>query len=146
MLPESYLIKYSKLIVKIFGIPSIVVAFTGCAQTLHLKSATDATSSAVVMHQMLYGSAQISLLLNGSIYSGQVSKPTKQASGEEVIKFGWKLDHKHPNIKQEVLFLIGSDTLTATDGKKLACDYLVHGDNWRLRCIVSNEKIMFFAP
>lgn len=139
-------IQYSKFSVATLSAAIVLVMLTGCQQTLILKPDSSINASAVVTSQILYDSAQISVFLDRKIYSGEVIKPTKQATDEQAIQFGWQPGHKHRNIKQEMLFFFGTTTLNSVDGTTLTCDHLKHGDNWRLRCIANAGKIVFFSP
>ncbi len=139
-------IQRSKFPLATLGTAIVLVTLTGCQQTLKLKPDSSIDASAIVTSQILHDSAQISVLLDRKIYSGQVIKPSKQATDEQAVQFGWQPGHKHRNIKQEVLFFFGTTTLNSDDGATLTCDHLKHGDNWRLRCIANAGKIVFFSP
>lgn len=106
----------------------------GCAQTSLLRSPTDNGASATIVDPILPGAARITVVLDGKTYSGVEGEAHEDRSGEQALRFGWKPTHRHPNIKQEMDFFFGSTTLTASDGSKLLCDHLHHGDDWRLRC------------
>lgn len=110
------------------------VLLGGCAQTSVLWSPLDKRASATVQDPILPGDAHITVVLDGKTYSGVEGESYEDTTGEQALRFGWKPEHKHPNIKQEMDFFFGSTTLVASDGSRLSCDYLHHGDDWRLLC------------
>jgi hypothetical protein len=117
---------------------------TGC-QTSLLKPEPGITASATVKHPIFWGSTQITVSLNGKTFNGTANESSHDISGEQAILFGWQSDHRHPNIKQEMRFLLGETILTANDGAKLACSHLRHGDDWRLRCkTAQSNEIAFY--
>lgn len=112
----------------------LATALGGCAQTSLLRSPLDNRASAIVEDPILPGEAQITVVFDGKAYSGVEGESHEDTTGEQALRFGWKPGHEHPNIKQEVDFFFGSTTLVASDGSRLSCDYLHHGDDWRLLC------------
>jgi hypothetical protein len=105
----------------------------GC-QTSLLKPMSGNSAFATVKYPIFVGDTQITVSLDGKTYAGIAGEFRNDTTGEQALRFGWKPNHKHRNIKQEMLFLFGTTTLTAVDGEKLICDHLKHGDDWRLRC------------
>ena len=112
----------------------LAAAISGCAQTSLLRSPSDSQVSATVEDPILPGEAQITVVFDGKTYSGVEGESYEDTTGKQALRFGWKPGHEHPNIKQEVNFFFGSTTLVASDGSRLSCDYLHHGDDWRLLC------------
>lgn len=107
----------------------------GCVQTSLLRPISGNDDAwATVEDPIFPGTARITVVLNRKTYSGIEAESDKVATDEQPLRFGWDPAHKHPNIKQEGKFFFGSTTLVASDGSKLPCDYLHHGDDWRLRC------------
>lgn len=80
--------QHSKFPLATLTIVIALLMLTGCQQTLKLKPDSSINASAVVTSQILYDSAQISVLLDRKIYSGQVIKPTRQATDEQASQFG----------------------------------------------------------
>lgn len=116
------------------GIITIFV-LPGCTPTLLLKPVPDDSASATVESPPLYfGTARLTVVLDGKRYAGAAGELREDKSGMQARRFGWRPGHKHPNIRQEIKFLFGSSVLTAADGTQLECDHLRHGDDWRLRC------------
>ncbi len=117
------------------------VALGGC-QTSILKPMSDTSTFATVKYPIFVGDTQITVSHDGKIYNGIAGVLHNDMTGEQALRFGWEPNHKHRNIKQEMLFLFGETTLTADDGEKLICDHLKHGDDWRLRCNMVGGKEM----
>ncbi len=118
---------------------------TGC-QTFLLKPESGNMAFATIEHPVFWGNTRITVSLDGKSYAGIAGELKNETTGEQAKRFGWKLDHKHPNIKQEVNFLFGSTTLAAGDGMLLACDHLNHGDDWRLRCLTAQGNELALYP
>ncbi len=124
-----------KSTVHTLGLGALIFALAGCTQTSLLKPVSGTTATAIVESPPLYmGTARIIVMLGGKTYSGAAGPLHLDSTGEQALRFGWDPAHKHPHIKQEMDFLIGSTTLTSADGATLDCDHLRHGDDWRLRC------------
>lgn len=113
---------------------TVMLAFTGCAQTSLLRSALGNGASATVENPIVLGRALFSVVLDGKTYTGVAGEARKETTDEQSLRFGWKPGHRHPNVKQEMAFHFGSTNLVAPDGATLTCDHLQHGDDWRLRC------------
>lgn len=118
---------------------------TGC-QTFLLKPASGNIAFATIEHPVFWGDTRITVSVDGKSFTGIAGKLRNDSTGDLAKRFGWKLDHKHPNIKQEVNFLFGSTTLVASDGMLIACDHLKHGDDWRLRCQTAQGKEVTLYP
>ena len=131
----------------VFTTLALVIAtglLTGC-QTSLLKPEQGSTAYATVIHPIFWGATRITVTLNGMTYAGVANESSHDISGEQAIQFGWQSDHRHPNIRQEMRFLLGETTLTANDGANLACSHLRHGDDWRLRCkTAQSNEITFY--
>lgn len=124
-----------KSTVHTLALGAVIFALAGCVQTSTLKPVSGNTASATVESPPLYlGTARFIVALGGKTYTGAAGELHREITGEQALRFGWDPAHKHPNIKQEMIFLFGSTTLTSADGAKLDCDHLRHGDDWRLRC------------
>ena len=121
---------------------TLIAASAGLAgcQTSLLKPMSGNSASATVTYPILWGATQIAVVLDNKEYTGVAGELNDETTDEQVRRFEWAPDHKHPNIKQEMSFVFGSTTLTAGDGEKLSCDHLKHGDDWRLRCKTVNGK------
>lgn len=114
---------------------AVFLALAACTQTSLLKLASGDTASATVESPPVhFGTARFSVILDGKTYTGTAGELRQDTTGEQALRFGWEPAHRHPNIKQEMKFLIGSTVLVAPDGARLECDHLRHGDDWRLRC------------
>lgn len=117
---------------------------TGC-QTFLLKPASGNIAFATVEHPVFWGNTRITVSVDGKSFTGVANESSIDISGEQAIQFGWQPDHRHPNIKQEMRFLLGETILTTNDGAKLACSHLQHGDDWRLRCkTAQSNEIAFY--
>lgn len=115
------------------------VGLAGC-QTSLLKPMSGNSASATVKYPILWGATQITVMIDSKTYTGVAGELHDETTDEMTRRFGWEPSHLHPNIKQEMKFLYGSTTLKASNGEKLACDHLKHGDDWRLRCKTANGK------
>jgi len=126
---------------------ALVVAtglLTGC-QTSLLKPEQGSTAYAAVIYPIFWGATRIEVTLNGKIYKGVANESSIEISGQQAIQFGWQSNHNHPYIKKEMRFLLGETTLDASDGAKLTCSHLQHGDNWLLRCkTTQSDEIKFY--
>ena len=124
-----------KSAVRTLALGAVIVALAACTQTSLLKPVSGNTTSATVESPPLYfGTARLTVALGGKTYTGAAGELHRETTGEQALRFGWDPAHKHPHIKQEMIFLFGSTTLMSADGAKLDCDHLRHGDDWRLRC------------
>lgn len=123
----------------VFALIAASCLLGGC-QTSVLKPEAGNTATATVEHPIFFGTTHITVILDGKTYVGVAGELHKDATGEQALRFGWQPKHKHFMIKQEMEFYFGSIILMADDGKKLACDYLNHGDDWRLRCKIGDGK------
>ncbi len=118
---------------------------TGC-QTFLLKPESGDMAFATIEHPVFWGNTRITVSLDGKSFSGIAGELKNETTGEQAKRFGWKLDHKHPNIKQEVNFFFGSTILASGDGMLLACDHLSHGSDWRLSCTTSHKREIALYP
>lgn len=113
------------------AVPTLVA----CTQTALLKPVSGNFASATVeSHPILCGTAHISVSIDGKTYAGDAGALVEDESGVQARRFGWEPAPRHPHIKQELKFFYGSTNLVAAGGDILECDYLRHGDDWRLRC------------
>jgi hypothetical protein len=124
-----------KAAMRLLAMFAAVPALVACTQTSLLKPVSGNSASATVESlPVLFGTAHISVSMDGKMYVGDAGGLAEDETGKQARRFGWEPAHKHPNIKQEMKFLYGSTSLTAVDGDKLECDHLRHGDDWRLLC------------
>jgi len=120
------------------------VGLGGC-QTSLLKPMSGTSAFATVKYPIFLGDTQIAVTIDGKAYTGIAGELHKDTTSEQALRLGAEPNHRHRNIKQEMLFLFGTTTLTADDGEKLICDHLKHGDDWRLRCnTVGGKEIVLY--
>ncbi len=113
----------------------------GCVQTSFLR-APSGTDPWAIVDDPLPGKARIAVMLDGKKFLGVEGASHKESGYEQPIRFGWDPAHRHPHIKQEMKFFLGSAMLVASDGSRLLCDHLQHGDEWRLRCKAGDGEIL----
>ncbi|TBR11099.1 MAG: hypothetical protein EPO47_02520 [Rugosibacter sp.] len=118
---------------------------SGC-QTSILKPESGKTATATVEYPILFGTTHIAVTLDGKTYTGVAGELHEDIGGEQALRFGWQPKHKHYFIKQEMEFFYGDTTLSADGAETLPCDYLKHGDDWRLRCKVGDGKEISLYP
>ncbi|MFY9327210.1 MAG: hypothetical protein WAO76_04205 [Georgfuchsia sp.] len=118
----------------------VAAGLLAACQTSILKPESGNQVTATVEHPILFGMTHITVTLDGKTYTGVAGELREDVTGEQALRFGWAPEHKHLFIKQKMRFRFGTATLTTVNGEQLNCDYLQHGDDWRLRCKIGDGK------